>query len=269
MPRVARLYLKSPSSYYHIICRLQPELPYLTPSEKEYLLGLLRRLSSVFAIEVISYAFLGTHFHLLLKTLSPSELSEAEALSRALLLFRPSTVFSHPASFWRSKLTDLSEFMKELNQRFSQSYNLWHSRKGHVFRNRFRSIRLEDGKAVLVVSLYIDLNAVRAGLAKSISGYRWVSYAARRAGGGDWLLSLKDAFGLNLRSYGEVLDAVGRVEREGKGKVEENEENLLVQVVRYRAEGLFYGSEAFIGKALKKLPFRRRRKMKAGGLVLA
>ncbi len=270
MARLARHFLKfSSPTYYHLISHLHLELPYLKPFEKEHLLGLLRRLSSVFAVEVLAYAILGNHFHLLVRWHGESDLTEAEAIERALSIYPPHVVFPRPGSYWRSKLSDLSQFMKELNQRFSQFYNRLHSRRGHVFYDRFRSIVVEEGEGVLAVSLYIDLNGVRAGLAKSVSGYRWVSYAARRAGAGEWLMSLRDVFGLEVKDYGKVLEGVGRLEREGKGKVEETENALFVQVFRYRAEGFIFGSLEFVEKVASGFPFRRRRRVEAGGLVLA
>ena len=269
MARLARHFLKFPSpAYYHLICHLQDELPYLRPSDKEYLLRLLRKLTSVFALRLISYALLGNHFHLLVLSEGEEGLGEAEAVERALRLYSPGVVFSRSGTYWRRRLSDISHFMKELNQRFSQRYNLLHRRRGHVFYDRFKSI-LVDGEAALAVSLYIELNAVRAGLTKSVSGYRWVSYAERRASSGDWLMSLEDTFGIGLGGYGKLLEEVGRIEREGKGRVEEDQRGIVAQVLTYRCEGLVYGSVLFVEEILRRLPRRRRRRAEAGGFVLA
>ncbi len=137
-----------------------------------------------------------------------------------------------------------------------------------MFYDRFKSIVVGD-EGVLAVSVYIELNAVRAGLSKSLSGYRWVSYAERRAGEGGWLMGLEEVFGMGLRAYGELLQEVGKQEREGKGRVEEEEEGIVLQVLRYRGEGLVYGSVEFVEGILSRLPFRRRRRQRMGGLVLA
>ncbi len=268
MARVARHFLKFPSpTYYHLISHLQPELPYLRSSDKEYLLRLIEKLVSVFAVRLVSYAILGNHFHLLIRSEGEDKMSEAEAVERALRLYAPSIVFSRSGSYWKSRLSDISYFMKEVNQRFSQRYNWIYGRRGHVFNERFRSIVVEEA-GLLAVSLYIDLNAVRAGLSKSLSGYRWVSYAGRRAGFGGWLMGLEEAFGIGLSGYGELLEEVGRMEKEGKGKVEESERPLLEQVLRYRAEGLVYGGEIFVGKIVGRLPHKRRRKLEVFGLIL-
>ncbi|GEM_PF-2482133 len=274
MARIARQLLKTPSvSYFHLISHIQDELPFFRPSEKEYLLRLLRKLSEVFTVKVISYAIMGNHFHLFVKApgedyLSEEE-SEEEAVKRSLSLFRPFTVFSHSASYWKEKLSDISQFMKELNQRFSQHYNRGKGRKGHVFRDRFRSIRVEDGRAALVVSLYIELNPVRAGISKSVDSYRWTGYAARRAGDENWLLSLEDELGLDLKGFGELIEGLGKMGVEGKGKLSKEQRALVAYILMYRAEGIVYGTMSFVRKVLEHFPFRRRIKKKARELVLA
>ncbi len=265
MSRIARLYTKTSSlSYYHIISHAQDELPYLTSSEKEHLLHLLETLSRTFFIGVISYAIMGNHFHIFLKVSPPASFSDEQVLARALKLFRPSTVFSHPASYWRARLLDISAFMKELNQRFSQWYNLRHSRRGHYFRDRFRSIRVERGVVAVAVCAYIDLNPVRAGVSRSVDGYRWGGYSARRAGAGGWLLSLEEELGMSLSEYGKMLEEVGRRKVDGKGFVKESQGSLLQHIVSYRADGLVYGSEEFVRGVLSGLPFRRRAKFRFG-----
>ncbi len=269
MSRVARSFLKFPSpTYYHLISHLQDELSFLSPSEKEYLLRLLKKLTSVFSIRLVSYALLGNHFHLLIRAEGEDSLSEAEAVDRALLLYPEGVVRRRSGLYWKSKLSDISYFMKELNQRFSQHYNRLRGRRGHVFYERFKSIVL-DTSAVLAVSVYIDLNGVRAGVSKRVGGYRWLSYTARRAGKGRWLIPLEEALGMDFSSYEELLSEVGRLEREGKGKVEEEEVPLAICALQYRGEGLVYGSRIFVEGVLGRLPHRRRRRVEVGGLVLA
>ncbi len=271
MSRIARTYIKTTSlSYYHIISHLQDELPMLKPSEKEKLLSLLQKLSLTFFVKILSYAIMGNHFHILVKVQPPPDnLPDQEILKRALLLFRPSTVTSHSTAWWRHRLIDISSFMKELNQRFSQWYNLRYGRKGHFFRDRFRSIRIQDQRASLAVSLYIDLNPVRAGLSLNIDGYRWNSYSSRKAGMAGWMLPLKEELGISLRDYSEALEEAGKFEKEGKGKVKEAQRPFLLHALTYRAEGVVYGAEEFVLNFLTRFPFRRRYKFIQEGMALA
>ena len=269
MARVARTYIKFPSAHYHIFTHIADELPYLLPSEKEHLLRLLRRLTSLFNLSLLAYAIMGNHIHLVVKTHPEDQLTDQEALRRALALYsNPAVVLSRPSSYWRSRLSDISFFAKELFQRFAQWRNLRLGRRGHGFRDRFRSVLLEGERAALAACVYVDLNPARAGLSRSAERYRWTSYAARRAGAAGWLLDMKE-LGLSLADYGEVLDAVGRMQREGKASLSEEERARLLHIVSYRGQGLVYGAEEFVGAVLAKFPHRRRVKWRGEGIVLA
>jgi REP element-mobilizing transposase RayT len=82
------------------------------------------------------------------------------------------------------RMWDVSQFMKELKQRFSLWFNKRENRKGTLWEERFTSVLLEGELATLsVMSAYIDLNPVRAGMVKDPKDYRWCSYAEAVAGG--------------------------------------------------------------------------------------
>lgn len=82
----------------------------------------------------------------------------------------------------RDRLFDLSRFMKELKLRMSLAYNFSHGRTGALWDGRFKSVLVEGGEALRAVAAYIDLNPIRAGLAKKPEDYRWCSYAAAVGG---------------------------------------------------------------------------------------
>lgn len=245
--RLARLYQKGHCpAYYHLMAHLHPALAYLRPHHKEYLLSLLQRLASVFAIKIISFAIMDNHIHLLVYVPCPASLSEAEAQSRALRLYPAGVVFSRPGSYWRQALLDISRFMKELNQRFAQWYNRQEKTRGKVYFDRFRSVVVEEGVHAAVVSAYVELNPLKAGLEKKLGDYPWSSLR-HRAGG--WLLGIEEALGLESGYYRDFL-------RSFEEKVRQHE--LSQQLWFYRGRGYFYGSEAFVRKRLEALPFRRR-----------
>jgi hypothetical protein len=89
----------------------------------------------------------------------------------------------------RERVFDISQFMKELKQKFTTWFNRKHGRRGTLWEERFRSVLLEGPEiselanhAVRVVSAYIDLNPVRAGMVEDPKDYRWCGYAAAVAG---------------------------------------------------------------------------------------
>ena len=80
------------------------------------------------------------------------------------------------------RMWDLSQFMKVLKQRFTQWFNKRHGRRGTLWEDRFKSVLVEDGYTARVMSAYIDLNPLRAGIVNDPARYRWSSYGAAVAG---------------------------------------------------------------------------------------
>lgn len=64
----------------------------------------------------------------------------------------------------------LSTMMRRLMTGYAVWHNLRHSRKGHLFQNRYKSIVVEEDPYFLELVRYIHLNPVRAGLVKELSG---------------------------------------------------------------------------------------------------
>jgi putative transposase len=86
-------------------------------------------------------------------------------------------------SRYTRRMHDLSEFMKALLERFSKWFNRRHSRSGHLWEDRFKSVIVESGTAARSIAAYIDLNPVRAGIASDPAEYRWSSYGEALGGG--------------------------------------------------------------------------------------
>jgi putative transposase len=75
-------------------------------------------------------------------------------------------------------MLDLSEAMKTLKQRFSMWFNRRHERVGTLWESRSKSVLVEgDAQTLMKVAAYVDLNAVRAGIANDPKDYRWCGYA--------------------------------------------------------------------------------------------
>ncbi|MDA7922781.1 chemotaxis protein CheW, partial [Verrucomicrobiales bacterium] len=57
---------------------------------------------------------------------------------------------------YRRRMGDVSVFMQELKQRFSQWYNKRNSRKGTLWEGRFKSVLVEgDDQALMTMAAYI------------------------------------------------------------------------------------------------------------------
>ena len=69
-----------------------------------------------------------------------------------------------------------TELMRDLGQRYVQSFNRRYGRTGTLWEGRFRSCLVESARYVLACHRYIELNPVRARLAERPADYPWSSY---------------------------------------------------------------------------------------------
>lgn len=62
--------------------------------------------------------------------------------------------------FFREKLSNLSEFVREIKVNFTRFFNRRHGRKGYFWGGRFKSVIVEKGETTINCLAYIDLNPV-------------------------------------------------------------------------------------------------------------
>ena len=189
------------AGYYHAMSRIIEQRHILQETEKERLLGLMRRLAAFGGLDVLAYCFLSNHFHILLHVPQRQELSDAELLRRLAFISEDWQVRQlaqrlqdyrqqgqdQAAEALKARYTyrmhDVSEFFKAFKQQFSQFYNQRAGRRGPLWEQRFRSVLVERSQnALLTMAAYIDLNPVRAGLVEDPKDYRFCSYGAAVGG---------------------------------------------------------------------------------------
>jgi REP-associated tyrosine transposase len=143
---VARAYrLLEPGGIYHVTTSAAGGLfAFRNDGDRLYFLQLLDRIVTRHRWLCQAYCLLGTHYHLLLETPAP----------------------------------DLSDGMHRLNGIYAQRFNKHHERRGHLFGDRFTSVRVTSDGHLLHLSRYIALNPVRAGLCTRPENWEWSSYAA-------------------------------------------------------------------------------------------
>ena len=195
--------------FYHVISRVVERRFAFGVEEKEKFRALMRLQEKFTGCRVVSYCLMCNHFHLLLEVPSLAEggLSDQELLKRLSVIYSEAFVEGVAKELADAKtadyaeefgleealaaihkrftyrMRDLGEFMKGLQQRFTQWFNRAHSRTGRLWEDRFKSLIVEDGVAAKTISAYIDLNPVRAGMVKDPADYRWSSYGEAIGGG--------------------------------------------------------------------------------------
>ncbi len=157
---------------------------------KPWLVERMRVLSAVFAVDICAYAVMSNHFHLVLG-LAPERAqgwNDDEVLDRLRVVFAPTAKAIRelpvrarkPAlAPWRERLGDLSWFMRCLNEWIARRANAEDGCTGRFWEGRFKSQALLDEGALITCMSYVDLNPVRAGLAKRLEAADFTSIQAR------------------------------------------------------------------------------------------
>jgi REP element-mobilizing transposase RayT len=263
----ARKELVNPETtpYYHCICRCVRRA-FLCGEDsfsgcnyehrKGWILERLQALTSVFAVEICAYAVMSNHYHLVVR-LNPDQ---ARGWADAEVMERWGQLFSLPAlmqgylagqqqteaerdeakrrvALWRERLSDLSWFMRSLNETLARRANEEDGCKGRFWEGRFKTQALLDEAAVLTCMSYVDLNPIRAGIAETPETSDFTSIQQRIAAHarvdpktkgpepqGPRLLPLEassadghtNALCVSTEGYLELVDWAGRAIREDK-----------------------------------------------------
>jgi REP element-mobilizing transposase RayT len=168
--------VKGEPAVYHLMSRTALDGFVLGDVEKEYLLKLIKRLSSIYFTEILGFCLMGNHFHILVKMIPGKEYSDEIVKTRYKRYYgKDKQPGADQISLLRQKWSSLSEYVKEIKQTFSRYYNKSHGRRGFFWSDRFKSVIVENGQTLINCLAYIDLNPIRAGIVEKPEDYRWNS----------------------------------------------------------------------------------------------
>ncbi len=164
---------------------------------KAWVLERLAQLTSLFAIDVCAYAVLSNHYHLVLHV----DVKRAKRWTAHEVVKRWGELFSLPPLIerwrrkqatdaervlaeqviegWRLRLRDVSWFMRCLNEHLARRANAEDNCTGRFWEGRFKSQALLDEAGLLTAMAYVDLNPIRAGLAKTLEESAFTSIYER------------------------------------------------------------------------------------------
>lgn len=203
----SRLVSLDETTYYHCMSRcvrrafLCGQDPVTQKSYEHRRLQLEHRLaalSKVFLIDVAAYAIMSNHYHVILRVNIDRAklLTSKEVVKRWHMLFKGCELSNRylkalPLSSeeeivleqliyrWRGRLMDISWFMRCMNEPIARAANKEDECTGRFWEGRFKSQALLDEAAVLSCMAYVDLNPIRAGMAKSIQDSHHTSIQKR------------------------------------------------------------------------------------------
>lgn len=278
---------------YHVMSRIAHREFFLGEDERERLAGIVWRAAYFCGVEVEAYAVLSNHFHILVHVPPPTPLTVEEVLLRyeawkgagaAQVLRRRWEAWTREGAGRLAeeamdrlvgRMHSLSKFMQLLKEWFSTDYNARTGHVGTLWERVFKSVLVDPSRvAVSVLAAYIDLNAVRAGMADNPATYRWSSYGEACASGekrdaDPWrnqgVIRRRYAEMYGVKSWPEARSAHAltmrnleetRKRRElllrKKGMLAEGEHLRI----RAFADGVVVGTQAFVQEV-----FRRRREV--------
>lgn len=174
MSRIARMLRPDKLTVYHVISHSALLGFPLSDADKDHLVFLLHKLTKLFFVDILGYCMMGNHVHLALRVHPESSVDAAQIRER-LEAHRGEDAFisTQDIEMGRKRLCSLSEFMRSFKQSFGRYFNKKHNRKGYFWGDRYKSVIVEEGRTLINLLAYIDLNPIRAGIVKRPEDYRW------------------------------------------------------------------------------------------------
>ena len=150
----------------------------------------LKLLTSVFAIDVVAYAVMANHLHLVVRLSSDEAAlwSAHEVVERFGKLYPMAKANyekqdlaqqAETGKIWRERLGSLSWMMGNLNEWVARRANKEDDCTGRFWEGRFKSQPLLDEPALFTCMAYVDLNSVRAGECSRLEDAEWTSIGER------------------------------------------------------------------------------------------
>ena len=301
--RKARLKVTGSTAVYHCISRIVSGQFLLDDHCKEVFQDSMWRQADFAGVQILTHSLMTSHIHIVVRVPAPSEVSDAQLLDRVQALYGPDAPqtlllrkdLDREGAIPRKirerllqRMGDVSAFMKELKQRFSRWYNQTHHRFGTLWAERFKSLLVEDqSEALRTMAAYVDLNAVRAGLAQDPKDHRYCGYAQALAGEAraqagllsvmgtsDWAKGAAE-YRMQLYVEGGVAGASGKAMLEraqilevlrARGKIGCGE--ALRLRIRYFVDGWVLGTEEYVNGIFREFRDRFGPRRKTGARKL-
>jgi len=226
-------------------------------------------LSNAFCIDLAGYSVMSNHYHVVLHVNQKiaATLSDSEVIHRWHKIYKGPPLIRRyliddvlteselkqvheTIALWRNELTNISRFMGHLNESIARRANKEDNCKGRFWESRFKLQAILDLKALIATLCYVDLNPVRAKMAKTPEASRFTSVRKRLQSSHSALMrfasntarALKPhangfaVIPISFKDYLELLDYTGRqVKRGKKGTIDDQAPSVMARL-GYSAE---------------------------------
>ena len=258
MPRPRRTQISiEDTPWYHAVSRcvrkawltgVDPNTGQSYEHRRNWVESQLLKLGAIFAIDIAAYAVMSNHLHLVLRIdiELANSWTDREVVEQWHLLFKGTeltqrfakgelveevnlTLLRHSIAQYRSRLSDISWFMRCLNEPIARMANKEDKCTGRFWEGRFKSQALLDEAAILTCMAYVDLNPIRAKMAliPEKSDYTSIQARIKAALKGEQPKALLPFMGnekqdqpkgvnFELEDYLQLVDETGRIMREDK-----------------------------------------------------
>ncbi|MCG7556165.1 transposase [Pseudoalteromonas sp. Of11M-6] len=247
----------SETKYYHCISRCVRQA-YLCGQDiatgrsyehrRDWVEEKLLALKKTFCIDVCAYAVMNNHTHIVLHV----DIQKAKRLTDKAIIIRwhkqfkgnwlthkfirneplsdaERSILDNTINIYRSRITCISWFMRTLNEYIARRANREDQCTGRFWEGRFKSQALLDEAALAACMAYVDLNPIRANLAKLPEESKYTSVKKRielaKQGkqprslfrfAGNPRKHMPKGIPLELSSYLELVELTGRCIRSDK-----------------------------------------------------
>jgi len=199
MPRLPRIYIEN--AIYFVTCRAEHnEHIFKDKQDYDMFLELLNKYQEQYGIKIFAYCLMPDHLHLLLEMEKPAK------------DITPQT----------NRSAEMSDFMRGLNNNYTKYFNSRYVRKGHLFRERFKSAMVEKDSYLLKMTAYLHLNPETLNLTSNAREYPYSSYQLYlnddrmgQSGPGFMKAAMEEALGLlKNQGYADFVSGLSVDERE-------------------------------------------------------
>ena len=202
MARTAR-HKSTEAAFYHLTNRVAGRadwFPFKNDQARHKLLDMMLFYVNAYQCRLAAFQIMGNHFHFVVHFEKPRALSRDELMDSAHKLYgrqAEKKTADWTVAQWKDfnqRLFDVSKLMQNVDGLYALWFNRKFERRGHFWSDRFKNPELLGSEAVQDAILYVELNAVRAGLVKRPEQWKCGSARWRLTGEDQDLIPLEELF---------------------------------------------------------------------------